>query len=95
MSYDNSNKGTLGKNKRKEKETHPDYSGKCEIDGKGYYISAWLKTAGPSSQNPGEKFFSLAFKPKQADPGAYTPPQTAPAAEPKADTPSDDTDVPF
>jgi len=88
MSYDNSNKGTLGKNKRKEKETHPDYSGKCEIDGKGYYISAWLKTAGPSSQNPGEKFFSLAFKPKDAAP------QTAPAAEAKADTPSDDS-VPF
>jgi len=88
MSYDNSNKGTLGKNKRKEKETHPDYSGKCEIDGKGYYISAWLKTAGPSSQNPGEKFFSLAFKPKDAAP------QTAPAAEPKTDTPSDDS-VPF
>ena len=89
MIYDNSNKGTLGKNKRKEKDTHPDYSGTAEIAGVKYWISAWLKTAGPSSQNPGEKFFSLAFKPKDAAP------QTAPAAEPKADTPSDDTDVPF
>ena len=93
MIYDNSNKGTLGKNKRKEKDTHPDYSGTAEIAGVKYWISAWLKTAGPSSQNPGEKFFSLAFKPKD-NPNPYTPPQTAPAAEPKTDTPSDDS-VPF
>jgi len=94
MSYDNLNKGTLGKNKRKEKETHPDYSGTAEIAGVKYWISAWLKTAGPSSQNPSEKFFSLAFKPK-GNPNPYTPPQTAPAAEAKKPSDTVDEDIPF
>ena len=60
MAYDNDMRGTLGKNKRKEKDTHPDYSGSCEIGGVGYWISGWLKENGST----GEKFFSLSFKEK-------------------------------
>jgi len=60
MEYDNSNKGTLGKNKRKEKESHPDYSGQINVAGVDYWLSAWLKT----NASTGEKFFSLAVKPK-------------------------------
>ena len=88
MPYDNNNSGTLGKNKRKEKDTHPDYSGKAVIDGKGYWISAWLKTAGPNAQIPGEKFFSLAFKPRDPQP------QPTPASTPPPSDPVDE-DVPF
>lgn len=62
MSYDNTNKGTLGKNKRKTQDTHPEYSGSINIEGKDYWLSAWLKT---NKQN-GEKFFSLSVKPKEA-----------------------------
>lgn len=61
MAYDNDMKGTLGKNKRKEKDSHPDHTGSCEIDGVQYWISAWIKENGST----GEKFFSLAFKPKE------------------------------
>lgn len=59
MNSTRENSGTLGKNHRKEKESHPGYTGKCEIDGKAYWISAWVKDG-----NNNEKFFSLSFKAK-------------------------------
>ena len=53
--------GTLGKNNNRTKDTHPEYTGACTIDGVGYWINAWVKT----NRDSGEKFFSLAFKVKQ------------------------------
>jgi hypothetical protein len=63
--YDNTNRGSLGKNKRKEKDTHPDYAGQINVDGRDYWLSAWLKT----NNQTGEKFFSLAVKPKEVKAG--------------------------
>ena len=51
--------GSLFRNNRKEKETHPDYSGTVRIDGHDMWISAWLR-----EQKDGTKYFSLAFKRK-------------------------------
>ena len=62
MSYDNINKGTLGKNKRREKDSHPEYTGKLNVGGVDYWLSAWLKT----NKETGEKFFSLTVNPKGA-----------------------------
>lgn len=62
MAFDRTNTGTLGKNKRKEKDTHPDYSGQINIEGVDYWLSAWVKTG-----NNNEKFFSMAVKPKDQD----------------------------
>lgn len=53
------NSGSLFKNSRKEKDTHPDYTGKVMVDGSEYWISAWLKT----SERTGTRFMSLAFRP--------------------------------
>ena len=44
MAYDNTNKGILGKNKDKSKETHPEYKGQINVDGVEYWLSAWVKT---------------------------------------------------
>ena len=41
MEYDNTNRGVLFKNSRKEKDTHPDYTGQINVAGTLYNISAW------------------------------------------------------
>lgn len=58
--YDNTNSGTLFKNDRKEKETHPDYKGQINIDGTDYWLSAWVKV----SKDGTKKFMSLSVKAK-------------------------------
>lgn len=54
------NSGSLFKNDRKEKETHPDYKGDINIGGKNYWISAWVK------EGKNGKFFSLSVNVKDA-----------------------------
>jgi hypothetical protein len=55
------NSGTLARNDRREKDTHPEFTGKAEVDGVMYWISAWVKDGN------GGKFFSLSFR-KQDEP---------------------------
>lgn len=57
--YDNSNKGALFRNTRKESDKHPDYNGSINVDGHDYWLSGWLR----ESKN-GNKFFSLSVKRK-------------------------------
>lgn len=58
--YDNNMSGIISKNDRKEKETHPDYKGSCEIDNKEFWISGWIK----ERKDGTGKFLSLSFNPK-------------------------------
>lgn len=58
--YENS--GTLGRNKRREKDTHPTHSGQATIDGKEYWVSGWIN----ENKETGERFFRLTFQPKMA-----------------------------
>lgn len=81
MAFDRTNTGTLGRNKRKEKDTHPEYTGQINIEGVEYWLSAWVKDGN------GEKFFSLSVKPKDQA-------QQAPAKSSKQDSFTDD-DIPF
>ena len=59
--YDNTNRGALFRNSRKEKDSHPDHQGTLNVDGVEYWISGWVKTS-----KTGQKFFSLSVKPKDA-----------------------------
>lgn len=43
MSYDNTNTGVLFKNDKQGNEKRPDYTGKINVDGKDYQLSAWIK----------------------------------------------------
>lgn len=53
------NSGSLFKNERREKDTHPHATGTAMIGGVLYEISAWTKEGRKG------KFQSLSFKPKQ------------------------------
>jgi len=59
MNYDNTNRGVLFKNQNKEKETHSDYNGTININGKDHYLNAWIK------EGKGGKFMGLALSPKE------------------------------
>jgi len=58
--YDNTNTGALFRNERKTKDTHPEYSGTINVEGKEYWLSAWVKES-----KAGQKFFSMTVKPKE------------------------------
>lgn len=58
--YDNTNRGTLFKNERKEGVAHADYEGSINVDGVEFWLNAWIKTSNKTSK----KFMSLSVKPK-------------------------------
>jgi len=101
MSYDTpytpkDNSGSIFKNDRKEKDTHPDGKGSCVIDGVEYWISSWTKT-----DRNGKQYRSLSFQRKE-QPASV--PQARPAPSRQAPAPRGsqgsgfddmDDDIPF
>ena len=53
--YDNTNRGAIFKNDRKEKENQPDLTGKLNVEGKDFYVSAWKKES-----KSGMPFYSIS-----------------------------------
>ena len=51
--------GSLFKNDRKSKDTHPDLTGNAMINGVEYYLSAWRKNGAKGD------FYSLSVRPKE------------------------------
>lgn len=69
--FDNTNRGVLFKNDRKEAgDKKPEYTGSLNVDGVEFYLDAWLKVG-----KSGAKFMSVSVKRKDK--------QTVPAAKPK------------
>jgi hypothetical protein len=90
------NSGVLFKNDRKEKDSHPDYTGNATIDGVDYWLSAWLKEGAKG------KFFSFSFKRKEGNPVAglrdelrANSPQASARKTPVNDDPFGGDSVPF
>jgi hypothetical protein len=59
--YDNTNRGALFVNGRKETEKHPDYNGSINIEGVDYWLSGW-KSFG---KKDGKMYLSLSVKKKE------------------------------
>jgi len=58
MAYEQKdNSGAIFKNDKKEKDTQPDYKGKCVIDGVEKQISLWVKKS-----KSGMTYMSAAFQ---------------------------------
>ena len=93
MSYDDTNRGVLFKNNKKNTDRHPDYNGSINVAGVDYFISGWIKEAGPNSQNPGSKFLSVSVTPKNPSDNFETVKPRSPKPKPSFDDLGDD--VPF
>lgn len=61
MEFDNTNRGSIWKNDKKETEKHPDFTGTANIGGVEHWVSAWKRKPGASEKAPA---LSFAFKPK-------------------------------
>jgi hypothetical protein len=69
MSYDNTNKGIISKNEKKEKDSHPDIKGQINVNGVEYWLDGWMK-----ERNDGTgKFYSLSVKRKENQPKQSNP----------------------
>lgn len=79
--YDNTNRGALFVNGKKESDQHPDWQGQIDVDGVGYWISAWKKKS-----KSGDPYMSLSIKPKEQK----RAPQNTRRPPPPQDDPNDD-----
>lgn len=70
--YDNTNRGVLFKNDRKEKDSHPDYKGSVNVGGTEFWLSAWIK------EGQKGKFMSLSVQAKDDTSGANNGRGTSP-----------------
>lgn len=82
MAYDNTNTGALFKNEKKTTERHPDYTGSVNVNGKEFFLGAWLKTS-----KAGKKYMSLSVTSKEA----LAPPATGSGVQQSIE----DDDIPF
>jgi hypothetical protein len=73
------NSGVLFTNDKKETDKHPHYKGNITVDGKDYWLSAWVK------EGKSGKFMGLAVSPKEE----YQPKQAPKKAS------FDESDLPF
>ena len=78
--------GSLFKNDRREKETHPQAKGSALIDGVEYWVSAWT-----NETKGGEKYQSLKFNRKDEQKA----PRPKTLATPNDDEDGFDDDLPF
>ena len=81
--YDNTNRGSIWPNDRKESDRHPDFTGSLDVEGKQYWVSAWKRKPDANPKAP-----SLSFSIQAKDDVATKAP-AAPAKDPLED------DIPF
>jgi len=59
---DNTNRGAIWKNDKKEKDTHPDFTGSLDVNGVQYWVSAWKRKPDQNEKHPA---LSFSIKPKE------------------------------
>lgn len=87
--YDNTNSGALFKNDEKtpEKPNWPDYNGSINVEGKEFWLKAWIKKS-----KGGKTYMSLSVEGKQEKQNRQ---QRASAPEPASNFDNFDDDIPF
>ncbi|MFM2150296.1 MAG: hypothetical protein RLZZ187_2602 [Pseudomonadota bacterium] len=87
MSGTRDNSGALFKNTRKEKDTHADYRGTITVEGREFWLDAWL-----NKDKNGQTYMGLKVKPKEAPADAPAHRDVRPSPKPALD---DGSDIPF
>ena len=83
--YDNTNRGILGRNDKRENDKQPEFTGNINIEGVEYWLNGWVKERKDGSG----KFFSLSVKAKEQKAGNFS-------AKPKKDLAEQlDDNIPF
>ncbi len=75
--YDDTNRGQIWPNDKKDTDKHPDFKGPTNVEGQEYWVSAWKRKEGA---NPKAPSLSFSIQKKEAQqPRQPTPtPTTAP-----------------
>src|SRR4051812_29813931 len=60
--YSKDNTGILSRNERRETDRQPEFKGECTIDGRAFWISAWVN----QRHDDAGKYFKLSFTEKKA-----------------------------
>ena len=76
--FDNTNRGVLFRNDKGDNPKRPDYTGKLNVAGAEFKLSAWLKESAKG------KFLSISVQPVEA-PAAAPKPAPKPVADPAFD----------
>lgn len=74
--FDNTNRGQIWGNKKKESDKHPDYTGTLNVEGVEYWVSGWKRKEGANEKAP-----AMSFSIKLKEEGAK---QSKPAQQAKA-----------
>lgn len=87
--YDNTNRGQIWPNEKREKDTHPEFTGSLNVEGVEYWVSAWKRkpTAGPKAP-------SLSFSIKRKEESKRSEKPAGRSNPPPSDDSMDD-DLPF
>lgn len=80
MSGTRDNSGALFKNTRKEKDTHADYRGTITVEGREFWLDAWL-----NKDKNGQTYMGLKVKPKEAPADAPAHRDVRPSPKPVLD----------
>jgi hypothetical protein len=86
--YDNTNRGSVWKNEKKETEKHPDFTGSVNVEGKEYWVSGWKRRPDQSDKAP-----ALSFSLRAKDESAPT--KQAETSGGGANNADFDDDIPF
>lgn len=87
MSYDDTNRGQIWGNDKKTSDSHPDFKGSINVEGKEYWLSAWKRAPDANPKAP-----SLRFSVQPKDEQAPQQPKAQPQTQPQDDF---DDDIPF
>ena len=89
--YDNTNRGSIWKNDRKDTDTHPDFTGTLNVEGVEYFCDAWKRKPDANPKAP-----ALSFKVKRKDKQPTDSQRSQRAQKPPGgDDFNDDSEIPF